>query len=231
MNCRSILMIVLSLFLITGCIDLGPGEKPGPDPDQIYFDYKIAAVEENEDITLLIQFRNESPFGKTILLEPPAGITLDGEPIPPDSSRMTGPYYETSRPKSGFSGDHTLIFTNTDGRTYEEVFSFRPFRLVSRIPAIVRRNDLQVELEGLDTLAFVRVLLTDTSFANPGINRLDTIRNGRVIISKADLERLSNGPIFLELIREIERPVTAGTSAGGQISISYALRREFSLEN
>lgn len=231
MNCRSILMIVLSLFLITGCVELGPGEEPGPDPDQIYLDYKIGTVEGNEDVNLLVQFRNESPYGKTILLQPPAGVTLDGEPLLPDSSRMTGPFYETSRPKATFSGDHTLVFTNTDGRTYEEVFSFRPFRLVSRIPAVVRRNDLQIELEGLDSVAFVRVLLTDTSFDNPGINRLDTIRNGMVVISKKELESLANGPIFLELIREIERPVSAGTSAGGQLSISYALGREFSLEN
>ena len=56
--------------------------------------------------------------------------------------------------------------------------------------------------------------MTDTSYANNGINRVDAVVNGRLVITKADLESLANGPVQLEFIREYERPVKNGTEEG-----------------
>jgi hypothetical protein len=86
-------------------------------------------------------------------------------------------------------------------------------------------------MEGLNPIDYVRVFATDTSFASPGINRIDTVRNGRIIISLADLKPLVNGPINLEFYKEDERPIKNGTKEGGVIAITYGIKKEFELKN
>ena len=93
----------------------------------------------------------------------------------------------------------------------------------------IERQELVLQLEGLEEEDYVRVLLTDTSRNGEGISRLDTVRNGQIIITKQDLETLVNGPVNLQLIREYERAVKGATERGGRIAISYGLRREFVL--
>ena len=83
----------------------------------------------------------------------------------------------------------------------------------------------------MEPLDYVRVLLTDTSFASDDINWIDTVKNGRVVISADDLRKVVNGPVHLELIKEIDKPVKNGTKEGGQFSFSYGLKREFVLKD
>jgi hypothetical protein len=99
------------------------------------------------------------------------------------------------------------------------------------VPESIRRGDLVCELDGLEPVDYVRVLLTDTSFASEGINRVDTVKNGRVMISKEDLRKVVNGPIHLELYKEVEKPVKEKTREGGGLYISYGLKREFLLKD
>ena len=60
---------------------------------------------------------------------------------------------------------------------------------------------------------------------------MDTVKNGRVIVSRQDLETVVNGPIHLELYKEVERPVKNGTDEGGKLAITYGVKREFVLKN
>ena len=78
---------------------------------------------------------------------------------------------------------------------------------------------------------YVRVLLTDTSFESEDINWLDTVKNGRVVISKENLKKVVNGPVQLEFIKEVDNPVKNGTKEGGRLSFSYGLKREFILKD
>ena len=90
-------------------------------------------------------------------------------------------------------------------------------------------TELVFEFNGLENEDFVRVVLTDTSFENDGINRLDTVLNNQIIISKAELNNLTNGPIQLEFIREYERPILKRKEESGRLAITYKLKREFIL--
>lgn len=197
----------------------------------IYLDYRIWGEEGNDSMMVLLQFRKEDAEGATIALQAPAKVELDGQPLREDSAKMTGPFYETARPAGDFSGQHSLVFTGADGKQYREEFFFRPVYLKTPLPEEITRGGLVLELEGLDPEDYVRVLLTDTTFTGKEINRLDTVKNGRVTISKQDLGTIASGPVYLELHKEYERPVKDGPGKGGRLSISYGLKRAFVLSD
>ena len=224
--------IFLSLVIFTvSCTSNEIGSSRDVNPDAIWFDYKIWGEEGNEDITVMLQYRFAGENGTTLQLEKPSIAELDGETIKGDSSKMTGAFYEIRKPVNGFAGKHTIIFTDQNKKKYKEEFSFRPITLRTSIPQTIQRDNLVVVLDGLNPEDYVRVMLNDTLFGNNGIHRIDTVKNGRIIISKADLENLVNGPIQLELYKEEEKQVKNGTPEGGRISITYGIKREFTLKD
>jgi len=60
---------------------------------------------------------------------------------------------------------------------------------------------------------------------------MEKILDGRLVISREDLETIGTGPVQLELIREYERGVKNRTDAGGRLQITYSLKREFFLKD
>lgn len=222
--------IVLSL-VISSCGSNEIGDSKDVNPQSIYFDYQVWGEEGRDNVTVLLQYRFAGPNGTTLVLDDPAKVELDGKKIPVDSSRLTGAYYEVSAPVKDFTGKHTIVFTDLDQKQYKEEFEFQPISLKTGIPDTVKRGDLVFDLDGLDPLDYVRVLLTDTSFASKDINRVDTVRNGRITISKEDLQKVVNGPIYLELSKEEEKPVKNSTREGGHLSLSYGIKRDFTLRD
>ena len=229
---RIFVTIFLSLVIfVVSCTSNEIGSSKDVNPDAIWFDYKIWGEEGNEDITVMLQYRFAGENGTTLQLEKPSIAELDGETIKGDSSKMTGAFYEIRKPVNGFTGKHTIIFTDQNKKKYKEEFTFRPITLRTSIPQTIQRDNLVFELDGLNPEDYVRVMLNDTLFGNNGIHRIDTVKNGRIIISKADLENLVNGPVQLELYKEEEKQVKNGTPEGGRISITYGIKREFMLKD
>jgi hypothetical protein len=221
--------IIALSFFFSSCSSNEIGNSKDVNPETIYFDYQVTGEEGNDDITVMLQYRFGGENGTTLVLEEPSKVELDGQVIKTDSSRMTGAFYEVIRPIKDFAGKHSIVFTDINKKQYREEFSFQPVTLRTSIPAIIERGDLVFELDGLNKEDYVRVLLNDTAFASNGINRVDTVKNGRVMISKADLKNLVDGPVRLELYKEDEKPVKNGTYEGGKLSVSYGLKREFVL--
>jgi hypothetical protein len=144
---------------------------------------------------------------------------------------MTGAYYEVIKPVHEFSGKHSIVYTDMNKKKYTEEFNFYPIEFKTPLPNELKRADLEFELSGLDSVDYVRVMMIDTVFASKGINRLDTIRNGKLLIKKEWLRNLVNGPIHFELFKEVERPVKERTEEGGRLSITYGLKRDFELKD
>lgn len=200
------------------------------NPGNIYFDYKVTANEEDENLTVMLQYR-DGDGGDAFSIKENSKVMLDGETVPEDSTKMTGAFYEMNKPVDGFSGKHSIVFTDLNKKEYKEEFNFNPVVLKTSVPDTILRKELVFEFDGLDSEDYVRVLMTDTSFINDDINRVDKVLDGRLIISKTDLESLANGPIQLEFIREYDRPVRNGTKEGGRLQITYSLKREFFLKD
>ncbi len=182
-------------------------------------------------MTVKLQYRFAGPNGTTLVLAAPAKVELDGVEIQVDSSKMSGAYYEMTRSVKDFTGHHIITFTNLDGKEYKEEFNFQPISLKTALPVSLTRADLIFEVEGLAPKDYIRVMMTDTASFSEGIVRLDTVINGRITITRQELARLANGPIYFELYKEDEKRVKNGTKEGGKLAISYGLKREFVLKD
>ena len=202
--------------------------KYAMNPDALWFDYQVTGKEGNDNLTIMLQYKYGGEDGNAIAA---GNVLLDGEILPADSTKMTGVFYELHKPVASFTGNHTILFTDFNNKQYKEAFNFQPLLLVKPLTDTLHRSELVFRLEGLDREEKIRVLLTDTSFINNGINRVDKLINGNLFISKADLESLANGPVQLELVREQERMLKNGTEEVGRLLITYSLKREFFLKD
>ena len=231
MNRLLFFILTFSFLIFFSCNSNETGKAKDVNPEAIYFDYKIWGEEGKENLTVKLQYRFGGEDGTTLLLEEPSKVELDGEILIADSSKITGVYYEVQKPVASFAGKHSIIFTDINKKQYREIFSFQPFRLETKLNDTLHRDQGDFKLKGLDPEDYLTVLLTDTSFSGEGINRMDTVYNGRLFITKEEMYNLANGPVQLEFIKESEKPVRNGTREGGRISISFTLRREFILKD
>ena len=229
---RSTLFYITSLVvLFSSCTSNEIGSSKDVNPDAVYFDYKIWGEEGGNDVSVMLQYRFGGSNGTTLVLDEPAKVELDGELIKTDSSKMTGAFYELIKPLATFNGNHKIVFTDINKKQYEEEFSFKPFKLSTEIPAELKRGELVFDFEGLNPIDYVRVFARDTSFESNDINRIDTVKNGRIKLTLADLDNLVSGPIHIQFYKEDERPVKTATKEGGRIAITYGLKREFELKD
>ena len=231
MNRLFVLLVSILSISLAACTSNEIGNSEDVNPESIYFDYKIWGEEGNDNLTVKLQYRFAGENGTTLLLDEPSKVELDGEILKADSSKITGVFYEVQKPVASFTGKHTITFTAGNNKQYREVFNFQPVSLANPVPAAIQRGNLVFLFNGLSREDNVRVLMTDTAYLSEEINRVDTVTNGRLIISKEELMALSNGPVHLEITKEYEKAVRNGTREGGKISISYGLKREFILED
>jgi hypothetical protein len=217
------------VMIFASCKSRDKKHNPELNAESIYFDYKITAEEGYDNLTVLLKFRDENKTGEAFTIADGIKVLLDDEELFPDSSAMNGTYYEVNKPLQSFAGKHKIVLSATNGEDYTEEFNFSPLELLTQFPETVSREDFLLEFSGLENEDHIRLLLTDTVFFNDGINRIDTVRNNQLVISKNDLNKLAGGPILMELIREYERPVRMGEKAKGRLRINYTLRRTFNL--
>ncbi|HRO70332.1 MAG TPA: hypothetical protein PK951_08130 [Chitinophagaceae bacterium] len=221
------ILIVLGLFASCDSVDKRPKRKA--EPGLTFFDYRVRGDEERNVVTITLRFRDYDADGDPFSLVAPAKVEFDGLELTPDSSVMNGVYYETSTTVPEFVGDHSIVYTDGEGRTFTEEFSFVQPVLLNELPSKFARQDLVLELGGVDSTQQIQVLMNDTSFYSRGIEIFDTVRNGRIVISQAELGRLRDGPVFLEIYREKNATLREATPAGGRLTLSYNLKRSFEL--
>jgi hypothetical protein len=227
----NLIISILTLTFFAGCASNEVGNSKDVNPDAIYFEYKIWANEKDSLATVYLQYRMGGHNGTTLVLNDPAKVQFDGEEIHVDSAKLSGAYYEIQKPLRSFAGEHNIFYKDQNNKEYTEKFSFKPFSLKTNIPSTVKRSDLPFDFEGLEPVDYLRVFATDTSFASVDINETDTVKNGRVIITKNQLNNLVNGPVALQFFKEEERPLKNTTKTGGKIFISYSLQRRFELKD
>lgn len=228
-NRKSFLIAMLVLVLMS----CGRTDKPATqqfNTDWVYFNYTISAEEGDDNLTVLVRFLMGED-DEAVSIPGGASVMLDDEILNPDSSKKAGIFYEVHKPITSFAGKHIITYTDASGKQYKHEFNFQPLVLSTYVPDTVQRQDMPLELLGLEEVDYVRILATDTSFLSDGINRLDTVKNGQLNISVNDFSKLVNGPVQLELNREYEIPVENGMGSGGKMVITYRLRREFILKD
>ena len=201
-------------------------DRSQPGSGNLYLDYRVWGDEESGLVTIRLQFRDGGPEGDALAVDETAEVLLDGEILETQSSRMNGSYYEAGRAIDGFAGRHQVVLKGWRGKDYLQEFEYPVFTLARDLPAEIAREELVLELEGLTDGDNVKILMNDTAFYSRGIDRYDSVRDGRIVLTAADLSRLRPGPVHLELIREEERPTREHPGGGGLLQLAYGLSRE-----
>lgn len=223
-----VLFFVLAA-IVTGCKNKDKVAKTGINDGQIYFDYTVTAEEGDENVTCVFQYKNGDAEGKAINIEP-GSVELDGQQIQSDSTKLSGSFYEAQKPVDSFAGKHTVVFTNADDKKFTNEFEFTPFGIAENLPEKISRKPFIIQLKHFPASAkSIRLLMLDTAFASKGFNDLVPVQNGKINIDAPILNTIKKGPINLELYLEQEIPLKETTKAGGKISVTYGLRREFEL--
>jgi len=229
---RTNFIVSISIFSLFSCTSDEIGNSKDVNPEAVFFDYEIWAEEGKEDVTVNLQYRMGGKNGTTLVLDEPSKVMLDGEQLKVDSAKVTGAYYEVQRPLASFTGKHTVSFTDLNKKEYNDEFEFKPFSLEPDVPSTLNRGDLVFNFMGLDSVDYLSVTLTDTSFQSIDImNDIDTVRNGRLVIKANRLSALINGPIHLQFFREQMVPLKKPTKEGGKFMITYGLKRDFELKD
>lgn len=224
-------MWILGLALMgVGCKEEEKGPvKKGISSQSLFLEYQVWGDEEREYVTVLLQLRQKNNNGKTVKLNPPGFVELDGEVLQPDSSRMSGYFYEALKPLSEFAGRHKITVADENKEQVSEEFEYTPFRLASSIGERVGKEGLSLRLSGLKAEDRVRVILVDTVFSTPDINEMLPVVSGRLEISGELLTSVRTGPVTLLLFKEEDRRIYHPAVSGGKIAVTYGLKREFDL--
>ncbi len=241
---RVVSLLFISSLVISGSCTLEKDKDGEGDPDSIYFDYQVTGEEGNDNLTILLQYRAGGEDEDAIGAGDANGVTLDGETIPPDTTRSGDIFYELHKPIAAFAGKHQIIFRGTEGKEYREEFSFDPLVLLTSLPDTISRDSLVVEFSGLKSNDQLRVILTDTAFGNED-GSIDEVvgwitSSGSVlaapvkrqlVVTPDDLLKLCSGPVQFEFIKETDKEIEGPSRKGGRLLVTYALKRELFLKD
>jgi hypothetical protein len=223
-----LVFVLVFAAIVSGCTNRDKIENR-VELDDVYFDYTITADEDAENVTCVFQYKEGDAEGKAMNIEP-GKVELDGQLLEADSAKLSGSFYEIQKPLDSFAGKHTVVFIPAKGKSLKNVFEFSPFTLAEELPERISRKPFTIELRNFPaTERSVRLLLLDTAFRSSGFNDLVPVVNGKIKIDQFILNTIKKGPINLELFMEQEVSLQQATNAGGRISITYGLRREFEL--
>lgn len=222
----------VAMVLLASCNAAVQQEEKYKAEDMLYMDYQATGEEGRDEVTVRLQFRYGGPEGKSMLLDSAASVSFDGQQLKADSSKMGGTYYEVRYLAQGFEGLHQIEYKDGAGKVYVDTFSFPFFSLKAELPATISRTkELELALNGLKENDILHVMLTDTSFYGRGIDRIDTVKGGKLLFTQQEFSQLKNGPVHLEFYREEERGLDQTGRQGGRLYLSYNLSREFVLED
>jgi hypothetical protein len=220
----------LLLVVLSGvsCSNEDKVDRKGTVPG-IYAHYDISAEDGNTMAICLVRYYTDRSRKTTLEPGELRNVELDGEDIHMDSTRFSGVFYETQIPVSDFEGQHTIAFTGKNNYRYEEKFSFVPMVLHTDLSEPVSKTNLVLELEGILPGEKVRLVMIDTAFDSQGVNQVETVKNGKLIVGDKLLSTLKSGPIILEISKESETPLTSGLD--GVLTATYTIRRSFLLKD
>ena len=220
---------VCLLLVLISCTNRDEKIVKYKDSDAMYFDYQVWGDDEKQVMTIMLQFRQGDAEGKAIALKEPAKVEVDKRQLQADSTKLSGVYYEYETTVDSFAGKHTILLKSKSGKSYSEKFEFHPFRIISNWPDTVHRKGLTLQFEGLDQEDYIRIIALDTLFRSNGINEVDTLKYGKMVLTTQQLKSLGSGPVRIEFYKEQEKPVKDGTTAGGYLLVTYAVKKDFIL--
>lgn len=216
------LFTLLALTVFSACSSNEIGESKDVNQDKIYLQYYISHTEGAHDVDVKCTFRFAGQNGTTLVLSPGSSVELDGEKMKADSGFTSGAYYKIRKPIGSFYGNHTIRFTDINGRKFENSFNFDPVSL-NIPPEADRKKDLRItyrtgvvgrddyfDVHHVDTAGYFRYSLP--------------VKDSAIVIPAKDLLAVKGDVLEFDcsLVRDVM--LQQRTPEGGILTISQVLR-------
>jgi len=217
--------LIISVIIMSACSSNEIGESKDVAQDKIYQDYSISYSEGDSNAEIYCQFRFAGKNGTTLVLNKPSEVQFDGEKLPVDSAAASGAYYRVYKPAGNFFTKHTIIYTNTDDKKFENSFSFDNFKLVNVPAAVSKKHDFNLSFEAPALLADDYIEIgasnTDSSFS---VTHTATDKGNFITIPAKELKRQKVKELTLEATIYRKIPLQQSTSEGGQMHTRFTLK-------
>lgn len=215
--------LILLMALFTACSSNEIGESKDVNQDKIYMDYYITHAEGDENVDITCQFRFAGNAGTTLVLSDGSMVELDGEKLEVDSSMGGGAFYKMSKPVTGFYGKHTIRFTNTSGKHFDNEFRFSPFLITSSSIEAGRTKDLRIyyQTAPLSNADHAEVFSTGT---DSSFHYSQGGPDNYLVIPSKELMRQKGKTLSLECKLYRETDLQQSASEGGLIRIQQSLK-------
>lgn len=215
-----------SLVLAMGaCTSNEIGNSKDVAPETVYQQYHIRYNESDGQVELRAQFRFGGMNGTTLVLNSPSGVQLDGQAIKVDSSKFGGAFYELERPSGQFVGNHRFVFTDINGKKYENGFTFLPVKLSTVPNTASKQQDLTLAFDGSTLEPGDRIEVassaTDSTFS---ITHEVVGNQYAVAIPAAQLARQKGEKLMLDIHVERNIRLQQLTKEGGEMEYRQQLK-------
>lgn len=219
----SMIAIVLVASLIS-CSSNEIGNSKDVNPETIYLWYMVSHENGDDSVSCFLQYRFAGENGTTLVLNEPAGVSIDGISIPVDSSSVSGAFYKKNFAAEAFAGKHVINYTDNNGKVHEESFRFDPVTCTTALPGKVSRGNLRFEFAGNLTSDDAVITISDTSVLTEDVHVAHSLADGTITIKKEQLQPLVNGPLKIEISKTVEQPFKNPTAEGGIFAIMYGIK-------
>lgn len=225
---KQVLFPIAFLLLLGSCASNEIGESKDVAQDKIYQQYNVSYTEGEATASFRAQFRFAGRNGTTLVLSNPSKVSFDMANIDVDSSDGSGAYYKVTRPSDMLFASHRFVFTDVNGKSYENGFFMNEFRL-SNLPANISRSGPAVieysfepgySLQGDDYIELESVN-SDSSFSIT-VNKSD--KQGLINIPASYLKKQKGKELELQATYHRRQPLKQVTTEGGDFEMRYALK-------
>ncbi|HRI19309.1 MAG TPA: hypothetical protein PLA68_00080, partial [Panacibacter sp.] len=160
----------------------------------------------------------------TLVLNSPSKVTIDGNEIKVDSGSISGAYYEKRFAATTINGSHNIVFTDINGKSHAEKFSFNRIACTTILPPSIKKQDLLFEFSGETNNSNIDIAVSDTSSATEDIYINSKLNSNRVTCSAEQLKNLSEGPVQISIYKNQSIPLQQPTQEGGRLNINYSIK-------
>ncbi len=213
------------VFLLTSCSSNEIGQSKDVNQETIYQEYRLAYNETEKEASLFAQFRFAGENGTTLELNNPAKLEYNGTVLKVDSNNFAGAFYNTAVPLKKLIGQHKIVFTDGEKRTYENSFTIDSFYIRAITDAISKSAPALIKfrapaLEGEDYIE-LNSEGTDSSFT---VKFTAAEKEDYITIPVSELQRQKGNELVVvpTLYRKIK--LQQQTKEGGEITTIQTLQ-------
>lgn len=216
---------VLAVFGLHGCVSNEIGSSKDVAQERIYLQYDFDFSEARRSGEFTAQFRFGGSKGTTLVLSSPSQMQWNSEVLPVDSLPSSGAFYRKSLGTESWWGQHTLTFTDTQGKTFtNHVVLNRPIIQPGGIKASVNQTlELSFILMGAQPDDEVDVYSVDTDSSFRYTFQLD--KSGKTVLSipAKELKRQTKSTVSLGFQLTQYRSLAQAPTEGGSTRLAYTL--------